>query len=96
MLCYPKTPLRGFHPSSISAAVRLVNPVAAILSAGMMLQFLGEEEAAQRIENSVKQVIKKMKSMLINQMGYATTEVGDLVVQHLSSNVPKDKSYEKV
>jgi 3-isopropylmalate dehydrogenase len=49
----------------------------------MMLDYLGESEAAKNIESSVKEVLKNMKSMLAGQMGHSTEEVGDLVVKHL-------------
>ena len=50
----------------------------------MMLDFLGETEAAKDIEKSVEFVTaKKMKSQSAGKMGYSTSEVGDLVVENL-------------
>ena len=49
----------------------------------MMLNYLGEENAAANIESAVSRVIKKMKSMLVGKMGYSTTEIGDMVVDSL-------------
>jgi 3-isopropylmalate dehydrogenase len=74
-------PVHGTAPSF--AGKNIINPVAAILTVQMMLNYLGEEEAARDIENAVKKVIKKMKSMLAGQMGYRTSEIGDMVVENL-------------
>jgi 3-isopropylmalate dehydrogenase len=58
----------------------IINPLASIAAGGMMLEHLGEEKAAKAIENSIINVTSnKLKSMAAGQMGYSTTEVGDLV-----------------
>ncbi|KKS43776.1 MAG: 3-isopropylmalate dehydrogenase [candidate division CPR1 bacterium GW2011_GWA2_42_17] len=74
-------PVHGTAPQF--AGKNIINPIACILSAQMMLNYLGEQKAAANIESSVKQVLKKMKSMTAGQMGYSTKEVGDMVVKHL-------------
>jgi len=62
----------------------MINPLAAICAAGMMLEHIGEEKAAKAIENAVIQVTSRhLKSLAAGQMGYTTTEVGDLVVKYL-------------
>ncbi len=62
----------------------IINPLAAILAGGMMLEFLGEEKSAQLIESSVQQAIKKeIKSLSAGQMGLGTEEVGNLIVQYI-------------
>jgi 3-isopropylmalate dehydrogenase len=40
-------------------------------------------KAAARIDAAVRQVTPKLKSLSAGQMGYSTTEVGDLVVEAL-------------
>jgi 3-isopropylmalate dehydrogenase len=63
-----------------------INPLAAILALKMMLEFLGEKKAAQRVEQAVAFVTAhKLKSMAAGQMGYTTSEVGDLVVQAIEN-----------
>jgi 3-isopropylmalate dehydrogenase len=58
----------------------VINPLAAICAGGMMLEHLGEEKAGKAIEEAVKTVTgEKLKSLAAGQMGYSTTEVGDLV-----------------
>lgn len=61
-----------------------INPLAAISAGMMMIDYLGEEEAAREIEASVIRVISKdLKSLSAGKMGYSTQEVGDLVVKYL-------------
>jgi 3-isopropylmalate dehydrogenase len=60
-----------------------INPIAAIGAAGMMLEMLGEEKAAEAVQSAIIKVTPKMKSMRAAEMGYSTSEVGDLVVAAL-------------
>jgi len=58
----------------------IINPLAAIGAAQMMLDHLGETEAAQAIENAIRwTVAEKLDSLSAGKMGYGTKEVGDLV-----------------
>ncbi|MBN2350603.1 MAG: 3-isopropylmalate dehydrogenase [Bacteroidales bacterium] len=60
----------------------IINPLAAIASAQMMLEHLGEDKAARAIESSIMNVTaNKLKSMGAGQMGYSTSEVGDLIAK---------------
>jgi 3-isopropylmalate dehydrogenase len=75
-------PIGGSAPKYTGKNV--INPLAAICAAGMMLDNLGEVEAAEAIEKAVIEVsTKKLKSLAAGKMGYSTTEVGDLVVDNL-------------
>ena len=74
-------PVHGTAPSF--AGKNVINPVATILTAQMMLNHLGEEAAAQDIEKAVMKVLKRMKSMLVGKMGYSTSEIGNMVIEHL-------------
>jgi len=58
-----------------------INPLAAISAAQMMVDFLGEEEAARKIEEAIKKTCLRMKSMSAGKMGYTTSGVGDLVAR---------------
>lgn len=58
----------------------IINPLAAIACGGMMMEHLGENEAAAAIENAIMYVTaNKLKDLGAGKMGYSTTEVGDLV-----------------
>ena len=62
-----------------------INPLAAIGSAAMMLDALGEAEAARAVESAVGRVAGSLPSMRAGRMGASTSEVGDMVVQQLNS-----------
>jgi 3-isopropylmalate dehydrogenase len=73
-------PMGGSAPKYTGQNV--INPLAAIGAGAMMLDFLGETEAAAAIENAVIQVITtRIKSLAAGRMGYGTREVGDLVAE---------------
>ena len=75
-------PIGGSAPKYAGKGV--INPLAAIMAGEMMLRNFNEDKYADRIENSVKTVIKeKLKSLAAGKMGYSTSEVGDLVVKYL-------------
>ncbi|QSH41708.1 3-isopropylmalate dehydrogenase [Lentisphaerota bacterium ZTH] len=75
-------PIGGSAPKYTGQGV--INPLAAISAGAMMLDFLGEAEAAGKIEASVAVVTgEKLDSMAAGRMGYSTGEVGDLVVENL-------------
>ena len=62
----------------------LINPLAAIMAAQMMLEYLGEMETAGLVERAVMKVIKNdMKSMDAGKMGMSTTEVGDMIAKYI-------------
>jgi 3-isopropylmalate dehydrogenase len=71
-------PIGGSAPKYTGQGV--INPLAAICAGQMMLDFLGEREAAAAIEKAViKTVREKIKSLAAGKMGYTTAQVGDLV-----------------
>ena len=75
-------PIGGSAPKYTGQNV--INPLAAIAATSMLLEHLGEAQAAARIEDAVQWVTsKKLKSLAAGRMGYSTTEVGDLVVTRL-------------
>lgn len=59
----------------------LINPLAAIYAAAMMVEFLDEEKMANSMFNAIQQALLsgKIKSLSAGKMGLSTTEVGDLV-----------------
>ena len=73
-------PIGGSAPKYTGKGV--INPLAAICAVQMMLQVLGEEKAAEKIEDAVKFVTaNKLKSLQASRMGYSTGQVGDLVAE---------------
>ncbi len=75
-------PIGGSAPKYTGKNV--INPLAAICAAAMMLDTLGEAKAAKAIEDAVIKLVQtKIKSLAAGKMGYSTSEVGDLVVKNL-------------
>jgi 3-isopropylmalate dehydrogenase len=73
-------PIGGSAPKYTGQNV--INPLAAICAGQMMLDFLGETEAAKAIEDAViKFTREKVKSLAAGKMGYSTTQIGDMVAQ---------------
>jgi 3-isopropylmalate dehydrogenase len=63
---------------------QIINPIAAISAAQLMLDTLGQNDAAKMIESAVMKVIKNdLKDLAAGKMGYSTSEVGDLVVEKI-------------
>lgn len=76
-------PIGGSAPKYTGKNV--INPLAAICAGGMMLETLGENEAAQAIDKAVNSLLAsgKIKSLSAGKMGMGTTEVGDLIASLL-------------
>ncbi len=71
-------PIGGSAPKYTGKNV--INPLAAISAGQMMMDFLGEGDAATAIEKAIMKVTEeKLKSLAAGKMGYSTTEVGDMV-----------------
>jgi 3-isopropylmalate dehydrogenase len=65
----------------------IINPMAAIGAAQMMLEHLGEVSAAGRMEAAIRKVVvEDLKSLSAGHMGYSTSEVGDLVADHIGKS----------
>ncbi len=62
-----------------------INPLAAICAAQMMLDHLGEKDAAASVEKAVMNVLRKdLKSLDAGRMGMTTSEAGDAVCGYLT------------
>jgi 3-isopropylmalate dehydrogenase len=60
----------------------VINPLAAICAMQMILETLGEDKAAAKIDTAVKFITaNKLKSLAAGKMGYSTSQVGDMVAQ---------------
>lgn len=75
-------PIGGSAPKYTGQNV--INPLAAICAGQMMLDFLGETEAAKAIEAAVIKITReKVKSLAAGRMGHSTSEIGDMVASSL-------------
>lgn len=77
-------PIGGSAPKYTGLGI--INPLAAICSGGMLLDEIGESQAAKAVENAVIQTTKKMKSMAAGKMGFSTSQVGDLVAESIKKS----------
>jgi 3-isopropylmalate dehydrogenase len=75
-------PIGGTAPDHTGKGT--INPLAAIGALEMMLRALGEPEAAARVDAGIRFAVSKMASMHAGEMGFTTSEVGDLVVEGAS------------
>jgi len=76
-------PVHGSAPDI--AGKGIVNPLAAILSAAMMLDFLGLEKAAKSIEGAVASTLEEGRILPADLGGSASTsQVTDAVLAHLN------------
>ena len=75
-------PIGGSAPKYTGQNV--INPLAAVAAGSMMLDTLGEHEAAVQVENAIMDVTgNKLTSLGAGKMGYSTSEVGDLVAERV-------------
>jgi 3-isopropylmalate dehydrogenase len=75
-------PIGGSAPKYTGQQV--INPIAAISAAQIMLETLGETQAAAYVEEGVMKVLRDdLKDVAAGKMGYTTGEVGDLVANFI-------------
>jgi 3-isopropylmalate dehydrogenase len=78
-------PVHGSAPDI--AGQGIANPIGAILSAGMMLDYLGETSAARLLEAVVTNLLSTKKIPAVNaQSGLSTSMIGDLVAAEIWAN----------
>jgi 3-isopropylmalate dehydrogenase len=76
-------PIGGSAPKYTGMGV--INPVAGIAAAQMMLDVLGETEGARILEDAIIEVVgTRLKGMGAGEMGYSTSEVGDLMADEVA------------
>ena len=79
-------PIGGSAPKY--TGMNVINPLAAISAAQLMLEHVGEKSAAARIERAVMKVTsEKLKSLAAGQMGYSTSEIGDMVAELVKEGI---------
>lgn len=78
-------PIHGSYPQATNK--NIANPIAAILSASMMLKYLGYEKGAKMIEEAVEFSLKsKISTADINNNPSKTSEVGDFIKKYIQEN----------
>jgi 3-isopropylmalate dehydrogenase len=73
-------PIHGSAPKY--AGKNVANPLGAVAAAAMMLEFLGEKQAAERVEHTVAELlISRRIPSLDARSGSSTSQIGDMVTQ---------------
>src|SRR4029077_17210716 len=79
-------PIHGSAPKH--GGKNVANPIATIAAVQMMLDYLGERRAADRIEAAIAGLLKsKRVPSLATDSGLSTSQVGDLVLGELEQRV---------
>ncbi|MFZ2632146.1 MAG: 3-isopropylmalate dehydrogenase [Desulfosalsimonadaceae bacterium] len=75
-------PIGGSAPKYTGKGI--INPIAAILSGGLLLDTIGEPKAAAAIESAVKKALRQdIKDVSAGKMGYSTSQVGDMIAGYV-------------
>ncbi|HPJ97188.1 MAG TPA: isocitrate/isopropylmalate family dehydrogenase, partial [Syntrophales bacterium] len=78
-------PIGGSAPKYTGKNV--INPLAAITAGAMLMECLGEDQAARMIDDAVQKAIKQdFKSLEAGKMGMGTREVGDLIARYVTES----------
>lgn len=80
-------PIHGSAPKY--AGKNVACPVAAILAAGMMCDYLGEKVAGAAIENTVIDLVRTRRIKGVNTGDHPTNEIGDMVIGELRAVAAK-------
>ena len=76
-------PIHGSAPKH--AGKNVASPVAAIMAGAMMLDYMGEKQAAQGIEGAVEELLRSGEIKGLGTGVHGTSDVGDMVVNQLTS-----------
>ena len=81
-------PIGGSAPKYTGQGI--INPIACILAGQMMLDHLGEGEAADLVDNAVSEFLAttKLKGLSpaeIQESGLSTAKIGDAVAEYVAS-----------
>lgn len=78
-------PIHGSAPKYTGKNV--INPLAAIAAAGMMLEHLGEEKGAKLVDEAITKLLSSGRIKdLSTKSGLKTYEIGDMVVEHMGGS----------
>ncbi len=72
-------PVHGSAPDIVGSG--RADPIAAVMSLGTMLEFLGEQAAAARLDRAVTTELAERGDARPDGLGYSTTDVGDRLAE---------------
>jgi len=59
----------------------MINPLACIAAAAMMMETIGEKDYGKALEDAVRKVASEIPSLSAGKMGIGTSEIGDKVIE---------------
>ncbi len=77
-------PIGGSAPKY--TGMNVINPLACIAAASMMLNQLGEEQYSKDIDKGIIETAHKLESLSAGKMGMSTSDVGDAVLNTILDN----------
>jgi 3-isopropylmalate dehydrogenase len=77
-------PIHGSAPKY--AGKNVSSPVAAVLAVAMMLDYLGEKQAAAAIETTVAELLRSKRLKGVHTGAHPTPEVGDMIANELRAS----------
>lgn len=89
-------PIHGSYPQARGKGI--ANPIASILSAAMLLDYLQLNVAAEKLRQSVEHAIEsKFVTVDLNaEQNYSTSEVGDFIADYISFSEKSYYNYENI
>ncbi|TAH35414.1 MAG: 3-isopropylmalate dehydrogenase [Planctomycetota bacterium] len=81
--CSMFEPIHGSFPKA--AGKNIANPIATVMAIAMMLDFLGEKEAAAAVEGAVAELLRSGRIRSLKAGEHRTDELGDLVLDQLAA-----------
>jgi 3-isopropylmalate dehydrogenase len=79
-------PVHGSAPKY--AGLDRANPFGAVLSAALMLEFLGHDQAAAAFESAVRDCLAEGRTTADLGGSYGTAAVGDALAERVAARVP--------
>jgi 3-isopropylmalate dehydrogenase len=79
-------PIHGSAPKY--KGLNKANPLATIMAVSMMLDYLGERDAAESVEHAVAELLRSGRIQSLNAGVHPTDEIGRLVAEALQSQQP--------
>jgi isocitrate/isopropylmalate dehydrogenase len=77
-------PIHGSAPKY--AGQNVASPMGAIAAAAMMLEFIGEKPAAERVERAIASLLRSGRIPSVDaRSGLRTNEIGDIVAQEVAA-----------
>ena len=81
-------PIHGSYPQA--AGKDIANPIGSILSAAMMLEYLGMKEEATKVREAVEWALNNgfVTKDIDPVNAYSTSTLGELITEYISGNIP--------